>query len=78
MFSKLAGLFMHDLPDFIFPRACIVCGRTLHRDEDEVCSTCVASLPFTIPDDGKDSIAELRLAGKFDFERAAFLLEFWC
>lgn len=76
MLSKLAGLFMHDLPDFIFPRACIVCGRTLHRDEDEVCSTCVASLPFTIPDDDKDSIAELRLAGKFDFERAAFLLEY--
>jgi len=56
--------------DFLFPRMCHICGRTLAATERYVCTGCLSRLPRTLYHRRKDNPMEQRFMGLFPFERA--------
>lgn len=70
MNSSLVG----DIVSFLFPKACAVCGCTLHRGEEGVCTGCLVSLPLSMNGGGARCSSEIRLAGKFAFTKATYFM----
>jgi len=70
-FSCLLGL-----RDLFFPRRCIVCGRFLPPDRQDICSACLEGLPLTYQWDIVQNAAFERLARRFEIEAAACLFFF--
>ena len=64
------------LRDLFFPRRCVVCGRFLKTDEQDVCAPCLEGLPMTYQWDIVQNAAFERLARRFDVEAAATLFFF--
>ena len=64
------------LRELFFPRCCVVCGRFLGMDEEDLCRDCLAGLPLTYQWDIGQNAAFERLAKRFDVEGAAALLFF--
>lgn len=56
--------------DFLFPRVCHICGRTLADTERYVCTGCLSRLPRTLYHRRRDNPMEQRFMGLFPFERA--------
>lgn len=63
-----------DITSFLFPKACAVCGCTLQRGEEGVCTQCLVSLPLAMNGGGARCCSEVRLAGKFAFVRATYFM----
>ena len=64
------------LRDLFFPRRCVVCGRFLGTDEEDLCATCREDLPLTYQWDIVQNAAFERLARRFEVEAAAALFFF--
>lgn len=57
--------------DIILPPTCHLCGTSLTESEEFVCKSCLNELPRTGYHKLEDNPVELRLAGRFPFERAS-------
>lgn len=64
------------LRELFFPRRCIVCGRFLSIDEQDLCADCLSGLPLTYQWEIGQNAAFERLARRFEVEGAAALLFF--
>ena len=64
------------LRDLFFPRRCVVCGRFLGMDEEDLCAACLEDLPLTYQWDIVQNAAFERLARRFEVEAAAALFFF--
>ena len=74
-FQPLLSSF-RGLRDLFFPRRCVVCGRLLDENEEDLCPDCFTGLPLTYQWDLVQNAAFERLAQRFDVEAAAALLYF--
>ena len=70
------GDSVRGLRDLFFPRHCLVCGRTLAADEQDLCAASLDGLPLTWQWDIVQNAAFERLAGRFEVEAAASLFFF--
>ena len=61
---------MH-LLDFIYPKTCHLCGQSLSRSEQYICTACVSHLPRTLYHRNPDNALANRFSGLFPFERAS-------
>lgn len=68
--------FFRDLTDFILPRYCLICSEKLVEAEKHICTSCLATLPYTDFHRKEVNEAEKRLRARFPFERAASFLFF--
>jgi len=59
-----------------FPRKCVVCGRFLAADEQDLCGACMEELPLTYQWSIGQHAGFERLARRFDVEAAASLFFF--
>lgn len=64
------------LRDLFFPRRCVVCGKTLDGEEQDLCTDCLEELPLTYQWDIVQNAAFERLARRFEVEAAASLFFF--
>lgn len=64
------------LREVFFPRKCVVCGKLLAMEEEDVCAACLEELPLTYQWDIVQNAAFERLARRFEVEDAAALLFF--
>ena len=64
------------LRELFFPRRCVVCGRFLGMDEEDLCRECLTGLPMTYQWDIGQNAAFERLARRFEVEGAAAFLFF--
>lgn len=64
------------LREVFFPRKCVVCGKLLGMEEEDVCAACLEELPLTYQWDIVQNAAFERLARRFEVEDAAALLFF--
>ena len=69
----LAGRGLREL---FFPRKCVVCGKYLSMEEEDVCQACLEELPLTYQWDIVQNAAFERLARRFEVEAAAALFFF--
>ena len=69
-------LSARSLRDLFFPRKCVVCGRFLGLDEEDVCAACLDGLPMTYQWDIVQNAAFERLARRFEVQDAASLIFF--
>ena len=69
-------LSARSLRDLYFPRKCVVCGRFLGLDEEDVCAACLDGLPMTYQWDIVQNAAFECLARRFEVQDAASLLFF--
>ena len=71
---------LHDgckgLRDLFFPRRCIVCGRFLKTEENDLCTRCTDELPLTYQWDIVQNAAFERIARRCEAEAAASLFYF--
>lgn len=70
------GSSLRSLRELFFPRRCLVCGRFLAADEEDICPACFAELPLTYQWDVIQNAAFERLALRFDVEAVAALFRF--
>ena len=75
LFQQLS-LSFHGLRDLFFPRKCLVCGQFLAVEEQDVCASCLESLPKTYQWDIVQNAAFERLARRFEVQDAASLMFF--
>ena len=59
------------LADFLLPRECLVCGRTLLASERHLCSCCLADLPLTLFEGMSHNPMADRMNGKLRDDGAA-------
>ena len=71
-FSRL----LREFSRIILPHPCIHCGEPLVGDERDLCTRCIAQIPWFNTDAEDDNAMELRLAGHFPFEAATALMTF--
>ncbi len=64
------------LRELFFPRRCVVCGKLLAMDEEDICPACLEELPLTWQWLVVQNAAFERLARRFEPEAAASLLFF--
>lgn len=64
------------LRELFFPRRCIVCGKFLDAEAEDLCGNCLEDLPLTYQWDIVQNVAFERLARRFDVEAAASLFFF--
>lgn len=70
-------LFAKDFLDLIFPRNCILCGRTLFDHESCLCSICVGMLPSTSYHlRAEDNDLTSKVKGLSDISRVMAFLKF--
>lgn len=43
----MTGEWLSRLADFVLPRCCCICGQRLGIEEEDVCTSCLLSLPYT-------------------------------
>ena len=70
------GRWVRGLRELFFPRKCVVCGRFLTEEEEDLCAACLEDLPLTYQWDIVQNAAFERLAHHFDVEAAATLFFF--
>lgn len=75
-FLQALGDSVRGLRDLFFPRRCLVCGRALASDEEDICASCLEGLPLTWQWDIVQNAAFERLSGRFVVEAAASLFFF--
>lgn len=62
---------LREIADFIFPRICHICGRSLSPGERYVCASCMSRLPRTLYHRQPDNALERRFMGVFPYRRAS-------
>lgn len=62
---------LNELSHLFFPNCCPVCDSKLLPSEEGVCLQCLHKLPKTNNFKEPDNLAEIRLAGRFPFDRIA-------
>lgn len=70
----LMKAFLSDISDLFFPRACMLCGNSLLREEKYCCTSCMMSLPRTNLHLVKNSDLEKNFWGKINIQRATSFL----
>src|SRR6478735_3615500 len=66
----------HHLLGLLFPKLCIGCNRSLLKNEDAICSSCVYDLPRTHYHLQKDNPLEKVFWGRTPIEKAFSFLYF--
>ena len=64
------------LRELFFPRKCVVCGKYLSMEEEDICLACLEDLPLTYQWSIVQNAAFERLARRFEVEAAAALFFF--
>lgn len=67
----MSGLNLFSLVDLFLPRICPGCGENLSRGEEELCVTCLATLPETGFCGKSENPVNRKFVGRFKFEYAA-------
>lgn len=70
----LMKTFLTDVCDFLFPRACCICGNSLLHDEKYCCTSCLMALPRTNLHLIEDNEIEKNFWGKINIKRATSFL----
>jgi len=72
---KKLGWF-NDVYKLLFPKLCSLCHQDLVDSEEQICTTCLLSLPFTNFHKNDDNALSQKLKGRFEFQNANSLLYF--
>lgn len=62
--------------ELLFPRYCLLCQDKLFAFEPHLCTHCLAKLPYVTNPFSLNNDTEMRLRGRFPFEKAESLLYF--
>src|SRR3546814_296983 len=68
--------FLGDFVSLVFPQACQACGRSLHRQEQILCTYCRRHLPYTGFHDHIDNDTAKQFWGRVEIKAAASFLYF--
>ncbi|MDR1517902.1 MAG: ComF family protein [Dysgonamonadaceae bacterium] len=65
------NILLKEISHLFFPKTCVACGEKLLPSEEGICLSCLLKLPKTDNFKEPGNRAEILLAGRFPFERAA-------
>jgi ComF family protein len=67
---------LSDLLQLVFPRLCVTCNNTLHKNENHICSACLIDLPQTRFHETLDNPLAKTFWGRLSIEHAFSFLYF--
>ena len=69
--------YIKGILNLIYPRLCIMCNSDTPNESQEFCVDCMINMPHTNHFKQKDNLAARKFWGRFDFEDAASVLNFY-
>ncbi len=73
---RIADIIFKDFADLIFPRTCVICKQSLDIKEDDLCVSCLLSLPIIQSDGIENQNLSKRFWGKVAIKEARAFLRY--